>query len=139
VNAVPLPSVVLLDDEKTYLALMAQMLEEHLECSVTTFTRPLDALGALPSASPAVIVSDYFMPQINGLEFIRLASAIAPDAAFLLISAHDLQDAEPQMARLANLKGFLPKPFGWRRLAEEIKRVWPAHSPAPQWRAVAMA
>lgn len=110
---------------------MSQMLQENLGCGVTAYTRPVDALSALPTIGPAVVVTDYFMPDINGLEFIRLASAIVPGAAFVLISGHNLESAESQFARLASLKARLTKPFGWRKLADEIVRVWPAHTPAP--------
>lgn len=107
------------------------MLQEKLGCGVVAFTRPVDALSALPTVSPAVIVTDYFMPQINGLEFIRLAAAIVPHAAFVMISGHNLELAEDELDRLPNLKARLTKPFGWRALADEIVRVWPRDTPAP--------
>ena len=107
------------------------MLQENLGCDVVAFTRPVDALSALPTVSPAVIVTDYFMPGINGLEFIRLASALRPQAAFIMISGHNLELAEDELDRLPSLKGRLAKPFGWRMLADEIIRVWPSHTPAP--------
>lgn len=111
------------------------MLEENLTCPVHSFVRPLDALAALPKVDPGVVVTDYHMPQIDGLEFIRQASAVVPDAAFVLISGHDLSSQEEQMARLAALKCHLPKPFGWRKLAREVLQAWPAHLTAPLPRA----
>jgi two-component system, NtrC family, C4-dicarboxylate transport response regulator DctD len=128
-------AIVLVDDEKSYTDLMTQMLADNLDCPVHAFTRPLDALRELPRIKPAVVVTDYFMPQINGLEFIRQATAITPDAAFVLITGHNLASESDQMARLGSLKGFLAKPFGWRKLAEEIVRVWPDRDNAPSHRA----
>jgi DNA-binding NtrC family response regulator len=125
----------MVDDEKSYTDLMSQMLEENLERKVVSFTRPLDALSALPTLRPAVVVTDYFMPQINGIELMRLASAVTPETVFVLISGHNLDSVEDQLHRLKNLKGRLAKPFGWRKLADEILRVWPAHVPAPSKRA----
>ena len=135
VNAALSKSIVLVDDEKSYTDLMSQMLEENLDCKVTTFTRPLDALNALPTLKPAVVVTDYYMPQLNGLEFMRLASALAPNAAVVLITGHNLSAAEDQIRALERMKGFLAKPFGWRVLASEILRVWPDDVPAPERRA----
>lgn len=128
-------SIVLVDDERSYTELLARMLEENLTCPVHAFTRPLDALTALPQVDPGVIVTDYHMPQIDGLEFIRQASTVVPQAAFVLISGHDLSSQREQMARLDALKCHLPKPFGWRKLAREILQVWPAHLAAPLARA----
>ena len=127
--------IVMVDDEKSYTDLMSQMLQENLDCEVVTFTRPLDALSVLPTLRPAVVITDYYMPQISGLEFVRLASAIVPDAAFVMISGHNLDGIDDQLRRLRSLKSVLAKPFGWRRLADEVLRVWPQHVPAPSQKA----
>jgi two-component system, NtrC family, C4-dicarboxylate transport response regulator DctD len=135
VNAASSRAIVLVDDEKSYTDLMTQMLADNLDVPVHAFTRPLDALRALPEIAPSVIVTDYYMPQLNGIEFIRQATALAPKAAFVLITGHNLESEEDQMTRIAALKGFLAKPFGWRKLAEEIMRVWPDRATAPKQRA----
>jgi DNA-binding NtrC family response regulator len=131
----PQKSIVLVDDEKSYTDLLTQMLMENLDCPVHAFSRPLDALKALPDVDPAVIVTDYHMPQLDGLEFIREASRLAPHASFVLITGHNLSASQDKMNRLTALKGFLPKPFGWRKLADEIVRVWPENFAAPTHKA----
>ena len=135
VNPAPPKAIILVDDEKSYTDLLTQMLAENLDCSVHAFTRPLEALKALPQLDPAVIVTDYYMPQIDGLEFIRQAAPLVPDAAFVLITGHNLDAETDMLARLTPLKGFLAKPFGWRKLADEILRVWPTTTPAPMHKA----
>lgn len=130
-----LKSIVLVDDEKSYTDLITQILADNLDCPVHAFTRPLDALNAIPAIDPGVIVTDYHMPQLNGIEFIRQATQVAPKAAFIMITGHNLAAEEDQLARLPALKGFLAKPFGWRKLADEILRVWPSETPAPTHRA----
>ena len=92
-------SVVIVDDEKSYVELMAQMIADNLDCQVHPFTRPEDALGGLAMISAGVIVTDYFMPQMDGVEFIRRASKIAPKAAFIMISGHNLDPACDQWER----------------------------------------
>lgn len=128
-------AVVLVDDEKSYTELITQMLADNLDCPVHAFTHPRDALRALPTLAPAVIVTDYHMPQLNGIEFIRAAAPLVPRAAFVMITGHNLSSEENILARLPALKGFLPKPFGWRKLADEIIRVWPHEPTTPNHRA----
>jgi DNA-binding NtrC family response regulator len=118
-------SVVIVDDEKSYVELMGQMLADNLDCSVHAFTRPKDALDGLDRVSAAVVVTDYFMPEMDGVEFIKRASKVAPDAAFIMISGHDLDSIKHELGRLRKLKMRLQKPFGWRRLAAAILKVWP--------------
>ena len=131
----PTKSVVLVDDDQAYADLMVEILSHNLDCPVVSFTRPLEALAALPLLAPSVIVTDYNMPQLNGLEFIRQAVPLAPHAAFVVMTGHDLTFARDEMDRLGALKGFLEKPFGSRQLAAEIIRVWPEKgAPAPEHR-----
>jgi CheY-like chemotaxis protein len=135
VTTPPTKSILLLDDEKSYTDLMVQLLADGLDCPVHGFTRPLDALHALPAINPGVVVTDFFMPQLNGIEFIRQAAPLAPQAAFVMITGNNLEAQQDELDRLAALKGFLPKPFGWRILADEILRVWPEGVAAPGHRA----
>ncbi len=135
VNFAPSRAIALVDDEKSYTDLLTQMLADNLECPVHAFSRPRDALAELPRLNPSVIVTDYYMPQLNGLEFIRQAAPLAPHSAFILITGHNLSSEEDAMARLPMLKACLEKPFGWRKLADEILRVWPNCVAAPSHRA----
>jgi DNA-binding NarL/FixJ family response regulator len=125
----PRRSIVIVDDEKSYVELMAQLLAENLDCAVHAFTRPIEALNCLDTVAAAVIVTDYSMPQINGIEFIKQASKVVPDATFVLISGEDLDPLIGEIGRLRRLKIRLKKPFGWRPLAESILKVWPGADP----------
>jgi DNA-binding NtrC family response regulator len=118
-------SVVIVDDEKSYVELMAQMIRDNLDCEVHAFTSPVAALAALARISAGVIVSDYSMPQMDGIEFIRQASKVAPKSTFIMISGHNLEPIEHELDRLKRLKLRLQKPFGWRPLTEAVLKVWP--------------
>jgi two-component SAPR family response regulator len=126
-------SVVIVDDEKSYVELMAQMIADNLDCAVHPFTRPEEALVALAELSPGVVVTDYSMPQMNGIEFIEKASTIMPKAAFIIISGHNFDAVDRELARLKMLKMRLQKPFGWRPLTEAVLTVWPG-SDVPSFR-----
>ncbi len=111
--------------------MLALAIEASLQRPVLAFSRPLDALSALPTLQPPLIVTDYFMPQINGLEFIRLAAAMLPRTPFILISGHNLSGFALEIARLGVVKSVLAKPFTGRVLVDEILRIWPDHAPRP--------
>lgn len=121
----PSRAVVIVDDEKSYVELMAGMISDNLECPVYPFTRPLEALGGLATIPAGVVVTDYSMPEMDGIEFIRRASRVAPQAAFIMISGHNLEPLNHELVRLRRLKLRLQKPFGWRPLAEAVLQVWP--------------
>jgi DNA-binding NtrC family response regulator len=113
-----------LDDEKSYVDLLAQLLTEHLNCPVATFTRPNAALAALPQLDEGLVVTDYYMPQLNGVEFILRARQIWPMVPFIIITGHGVHFAPDDYAHVPELRTVLHKPFKWRVLAEEIVRHW---------------
>jgi DNA-binding NtrC family response regulator len=118
-------SVVIVDDQKPFVDLMAKMIGENLTCEVHPYTRPMDALRGLARISAGVIVTDYSMPEMNGAEFIRQATKIAPDAVFIMISGNDLELIDHELSQLKSLKRRIQKPFGWRPLTDALLEVWP--------------
>lgn len=122
--------LVILDDEKSYTDLLAQLLADHLDCPIRTFSRPLAALEALPSLDVGLVVTDYYMPQINGIEFIRRMQQLHPQIPVVMITGHRLELEETDYSDLSSLKVVLAKPLSWRLLADEIVRHWPEPQPA---------
>jgi two-component SAPR family response regulator len=126
-SAAPSRSVIIVDDEISYIELMAGMIADNLDCPVHPFTRPADALAGLSKISAGVIVTDYSMPQMNGVEFIKKASKLAPKAAFIMISGHNLELIEDELSELKRLNTWMQKPFGWRRLTAAVLKAWPGN------------
>lgn len=124
-------AVVILDDEQSYAELLTQLLTDSLSCPIYTFTQPLDALAVISDIDVALVVTDYFMPQLNGIEFIVEANKLNPEAAYIIITGHPLRLSDDSLANLPNLRSVLPKPFNWQRLTDEIALYWPAGSPSP--------
>jgi FixJ family two-component response regulator len=118
-------ALVIVDDEKSYADLLARLLADSLKCPIRAFTRPLEALEEIPTLNAGVIVTDYYMPGINGLEFVRRLQTVAPDLPVVMITGHMMELAETDHSDLPALKAILAKPFSWRLLADEIIRHWP--------------
>lgn len=118
-------TLVIVDDEKSYTDLLAQLLGEELSCPILTFNRPLAALEALSTLEPGLIVTDYCMPQINGIDFIRRVQLQTPDTPVIVITGHRMELEQTNHSDLRSLKAILAKPLSWRVLADEIIRHWP--------------
>jgi DNA-binding NtrC family response regulator len=125
VNSAPHKSLVIVDDDISYTSLLTQLLEEHLGCRVFSFSRPREALAALPGLDPGVIVTDYEMPGLNGFEFMAEAVHLAPQTPFILITGHPINDVMHKLIDASPVKAVVPKPFNWRQLTDEISRLWP--------------
>ncbi len=120
---------MIVDDEKSYADLLAQLIRDNVDCTVHVFYRAAAALAAIPDLKPRVIVTDYHMPEINGFDFIRRATVMLPEVPVILISGHNLSASAEEMTGLSAIKSHLAKPFGWRQLAAEIVKVWPDTQP----------
>lgn len=121
--------VMLVDDEVAYLDLLQQLLGEHLACPVHSFARSLEALKALPQLNVGLIVTDYHMPGLDGLEFLAEVEKLRPGLPAVMITAHEIELSAGKAARLTSLRAIVRKPFKWTALAEEISRHWTGSRP----------
>jgi len=127
----PAKSVVLVDDDAAYLDLLEQLLIEHLHCPVHSFTKPGEALRALPNLNVGLIVTDYQMPALTGMDLIFEAQRLVPGVPAILITAYQLKFTKEELKRVPSLKSVVVKPFKWSTLAEQITRYWPSRSNPP--------
>lgn len=121
--------VLLVDDESAYIDLLEQLLGEHLACPVQSFNRPTDALAALPALDVGLIVTDFHMPGLDGIEFINEAQKLRPGLPAVIITAHQLSLADERARRTPALKAVVRKPFKWGVLADAITRHWSGSTP----------
>jgi two-component SAPR family response regulator len=124
-------SVILVDDDIAYLDLLEQLLVQHLQCPVHSFSRPVEALRALPGLNVGLIVTDYQMPALTGMDLIFEAQKLAPGASAILITAYHLKFTKDELKRVPALKSVVVKPFKWTTLAEQINLYWPSASNPP--------
>jgi len=121
--------VVLVDDEIAYIDLLQQLLSEHLACPVRGFTRPTDALRALPNLNVGLIITDYQMPDMNGLQFIAEVQKKDPTIPAVMITAYLLKFTQRELIKVPSLKAVVRKPFKWKTLAEHVVKYWPDTHP----------
>jgi two-component system response regulator RpfG len=64
--------VLIVDDESTGRTILAKIIQQaEEEVSVDSFDNPLEALQWLDHNHPDLIITDYRMPEINGVELIK--------------------------------------------------------------------
>jgi DNA-binding NtrC family response regulator len=124
-------TIVIVDDEMSFTELLGSMLGDHFSCPVLTFGNPLTAAEALPRLNVGVLVTDYYMPHIDGLDLIKKAGELTPPPPSILITGHSFDDNDEQTAQLPHFKAILAKPFRWQQLAKLIEEHWPEGSPVP--------
>ncbi len=125
----PPSAVLFLDDEKSYVEVMTQLLTDNLSCPILGYTRPQAALVDLARLGIGVIVTDYSMPDMNGIEFLHRAHALRPQTAAIMITGHQAELAGTDFSTVPGLRETIFKPVTWQTLAERIIKHWPDGNP----------
>lgn len=117
--------ILVLDDEIEITKAIARDLRRH--AIVKTCTSPSEALDALREQEFSVIVSDLQMPEMDGLEFLKLCAEIQPDAQRLLLTAFaDLASLETSINR-AKLNQLMTKPWEPDDLQSAVETLYRAN------------
>ena len=106
----------IIDDEESIRTICKSALEQDFD--IEMFPNASEALLALNTSVPDLIITDIKMPGMNGIDFLNKVSAKHPDIPTIVITAHtDIENA------LSAFKGgafdYLPKPFD----VNDIRRV----------------
>jgi tetratricopeptide (TPR) repeat protein len=82
----PVISLLLVDDEPALLEITRLYLEKSGTINVETCRSALEALGILKNSKFDVIVSDYEMPLMDGIMFLKILRAEGNDTPFLIFT-----------------------------------------------------
>ncbi|MDP2805734.1 MAG: response regulator [Gallionellaceae bacterium] len=87
------------------------MMQGDLHFNVTTFTSPAQALERAKQFNYDVVISDYLMPEMDGLTFLKALREIQPDAARILISGQVDKEVLVKAINDAEIFSFIGKPW----------------------------
>ncbi|HEU6449497.1 MAG TPA: response regulator [Verrucomicrobiae bacterium] len=107
---------MLVDDNEDILFLMREIVSHFTGAQIECFNSPLAALvayGAAPG-NYELVITDFEMPGMNGVEFCHRILAIAPRAKILLATGSGLVSAAA--AEREGFSGLLQKPFPFAAL-----------------------
>ncbi len=101
--------ILLVDDDGIALLVHNKMLEEHAQ--VITASNANEALEIIKKdKSFAVIVSDQYMPEMNGAELLKIVRTMAPAMVRIMITGYADLGVAMQAVNLGNVFRFLVKP-----------------------------
>lgn len=103
--------VLLVDDEDMVLTSVRAFLMLETEFHIHGYTTPADALKHLETHPADVIVSDYLMPNMNGIQFLAQARELQPEAARILLTGHADKQSAIRAINEIGLYHYLEKPW----------------------------
>lgn len=112
--------IVVLDDDARVRELVQSAFRSP-EFEVHAFADGRDALMKLHEIAPELILSDVWMPEVDGRLFMQVVkrSPVLKDVPFLFLTACDARSIEAALEGGAN--GYLMKPFPISQLREKVR------------------
>lgn len=121
VDTNPQAEVILVDDEDMVITSVRAFLTLETDYNIHGFTSPTQAVKYLESNPADVIVSDYLMPQLNGIQLLAKAKELQPEAARILLTGHADKNSAIQAINEVGLYHYLEKPWDNAQLLLIIK------------------
>jgi PAS domain S-box-containing protein len=115
--------ILYLDDEEALVYLVVRFLERH-GYRVDGYTRAAEALAAF-RANPRtydLVITDFNMPGMSGMEFAQQLLSIQPDALVALASGY-VRPAEIEQARTLGVREIILKPNTVEEMIPVVQRL----------------
>lgn len=134
------PVIAIVDDEEMVLTSLRSFLLLETEYEVLTYNGPETALEELGRQPIDLVVSDYLMPGMNGIQFLLEVKKIYPFATRILLTGYADKENAIKAINEVGLYQYIEKPwenedlklviqnglerrFLMEKLAEKIKEV----------------
>jgi DNA-binding NtrC family response regulator len=105
----------LLVDDDEFIRDSLKMAFRAKGCAIRVAETAEEGLKAVKEEQFDIIISDFRLPCMNGLEFLKLAAITQPDAVRLLITAYRDDHIFPEAVRIG-VNEFIEKPFSVKML-----------------------
>ena len=111
--------ILFVDDDESLLAAYKRQLRKQYQIETAIGGR--EALELIEQSGPySVIVSDYRMPFMDGIEFLSRVREIAPDTVRIMLTGSGDMQAAIQAVNEGNIFRFLTKPCSAEVLSESL-------------------
>jgi DNA-binding NtrC family response regulator len=113
--------VVLVDDEPFVTTALRNLLALELDIEATSFNDPRAAAEHLRSQRVELIISDFLMPEMDGIELLREARAAQPEAPRILLTGYADKENAIKAINEVQLFQYVEKPWDNAQLTALIR------------------
>jgi two-component system probable response regulator PhcQ len=122
--------LLLVDDEANVLAALVRALRQHAgmdQLAIDTCSDPFEALRMICATDYDVVISDFRMPHMTGVELLHALREVAPATVRMILSASTEFETVSSAISEASIFRYIPKPWTSEELAGHVRA-------AMQWR-----
>ena len=113
--------IVVVDDEKMVTSAFKTLFKVEGFNDIHLFNSPKEAIEFLKVNTPDLIISDFIMPEMNGLEFLREAKKLYPEVSMILLTGYADKENAIKAINEIGLYKYIEKPWDNDDLVMNIK------------------
>lgn len=113
--------IIVVDDEKMVTSAFKTFLKVEGYNNGAFFNSPQDALEYIKKEEPDLIISDFLMPNMNGLEFLTEAKKLYPEVSMILLTGYADKENAIRAINEIGLYKYIEKPWDNDSLINDIK------------------
>ena len=103
--------IVVVDDEKMVTSAFKTLLKVEGFDNGVFFNNPEEAVEFLKTETPDIIISDFLMPEMNGLEFLTAAKKLHPEVSMILLTGYADKENAIKAINEIGLYKYIEKPW----------------------------
>lgn len=117
------PAIILVEDEPDILIILHRLMRDLTGgYDIITVNSGADALAQIALRKVPLVITDYNMPGMNGLQLAAAIKETSPDTYVVMITAYATPELE-RRAREQRIDYYLSKPFPLDRLEQIVRDV----------------
>lgn len=120
-------TIFIVDDDAKVLRSLERLLQKDI-CVLKTFQSSVEALTAMETEQPRIVISDRKMPHMDGTDLLRRVKERYPDIVCILTSGHPISDTDKNALETGEIDHYFSKPLDIELFLSEIRRLINADS-----------
>ncbi|MFC1573853.1 response regulator [Candidatus Latescibacterota bacterium] len=104
-------TIVLVDDEEMILTSIDAFLSLETDYEVMSFTSALKALDYIENNSVDLVISDYVMPEMDGISFLAKVREIKPEIPRIILTGYADKENAIKAINEVGLFQYIEKPW----------------------------
>ncbi|MBI3597677.1 MAG: response regulator [Nitrospirae bacterium] len=113
--------ILIVDDSSFLRNALKKILEKHGYEIVGMAENGLETITKYKELKPDLVALDIIMPQMNGLETLRLLKSVDPNACVVMVSSMSSKESVTDCIQ-AGAKNYILKPFVEEKVIEVIQK-----------------
>jgi len=104
-------TIVIVDDEEMVLTSLNSFLTLETEYEVKTFTSAKEALDYIKNERTDLVVSDYLMPEMDGISFLTKVREVKPEIPRIILTGYADKENAIKAINHVGLFQYIEKPW----------------------------